>query len=369
MIAIFAGIGMLGIDTTSLSVFSGAIGLGLGFGLQKIFSNLVSGIILLMDRSVKPGDVIVVGGSVGEVSRIGTRAVSVITRDGKEHLIPNELLMTEPVENWNYSSRNVRIRMNVRVGYESDLDLVERLLTEATRESPRVRLPHLRPRRSSSSEICSDGLFFQQLSGPACFALAFASWRSGGAGTCRGRLSRKTIPVGTELLGTPSRAKFAHRVSSCDCKKVAAKPSRQQRGRCMTDEEQIGQAIDEMYAMISGPAGPRDWSRQANCFLPEARQVRTWVDEQGRPVKKAMSLDEYSRDTTPFFEANDFFEVETDRRIDRFGNMAHVWSHYEARTAPDDPTPERRGINSIQLFRDPDRGWRIIHMIWDNERK
>ncbi|HET8534447.1 MAG TPA: hypothetical protein VFL74_02750, partial [Sphingomicrobium sp.] len=87
------------------------------------------------------------------------------------------------------------------------------------------------------------------------------------------------------------------------------------------------------------------------------------------PVKKAMSLDEYSRDTTPFFEANDFFEVETERRIDRFGNMAHVWSRYEARTAPDDPTPERRGINSIQLFRDPDRGWRIIHMIWDNERK
>lgn len=138
VIAIFAGIGMLGIDTTSLSVFSGAIGLGLGFGLQKIFSNLVSGIILLMDRSIKPGDVIVVGDSVGEVSRIGTRAVSVITRDGKEHLVPNELLMTEPVENWNYSSRNVRIRMTMRVGYESDIDLVERLLAEATRESPRV---------------------------------------------------------------------------------------------------------------------------------------------------------------------------------------------------------------------------------------
>ena len=137
----------------------------------------------------------------------------------------------------------------------------------------------------------------------------------------------------------------------------------------MTDELQIGAAIDEMYAMISGPAGPRDWSRQANCFLPEARQVRTWVDERGRSVKKAMSLDEYSRDTTPFFEANDFYEIETKRRIDVFGNIAHVWSHYEARTAPDDATPERRGINSIQLFRDPDRGWRIIHMIWDNERQ
>jgi len=137
----------------------------------------------------------------------------------------------------------------------------------------------------------------------------------------------------------------------------------------MTDEDQIGAAVDEMYAMISGPAGPRDWSRQANCFLPEARQIRTWVDEQGRPQKKAMSLDEYSRDTTPFFETNDFFEVETARRIDMFGNMAHVWSNYEARTSPDDATPERRGINSIQLFRDPDHGWRIIHMIWDNERQ
>lgn len=136
--AIFIGIDMLGIDTTALSVFSGTIGLGLGFGLQKIFSNLVSGLILLMDRSIKPGDVIVVGGAVGEVNKIGTRAVSVITRDGKEHLIPNELLMTERVENWNYSSRDVRIRMVLRVGYDSDIDLVERLLTESTTESPRV---------------------------------------------------------------------------------------------------------------------------------------------------------------------------------------------------------------------------------------
>jgi hypothetical protein len=136
----------------------------------------------------------------------------------------------------------------------------------------------------------------------------------------------------------------------------------------MTDEAQIGAIIDEMYAMISGPAGPRDWSRQTNCFLPEARQVRTWVDEQGRPRKKSMSLDEYEHDTTPFFDANDFYEVETSRRIDLFENMAHVWSAYEARRSPNDEYPERRGINSIQLFKDPDLGWRIIHMIWDNER-
>lgn len=136
----------------------------------------------------------------------------------------------------------------------------------------------------------------------------------------------------------------------------------------MTDEEAIGNVIDEMYAMISGPAGPRDWSRQKNCFLPEARQVRTWVDDRGRPQMKMMGLDDYSENTTPFFAANDFYEIETARRIAVFGNMAHVWSNYEARTSPDDEEPERRGINSIQLFRHPDDGWRIVSMIWDNER-
>ena len=136
----------------------------------------------------------------------------------------------------------------------------------------------------------------------------------------------------------------------------------------MTDEEAIGAVLDEMYDTISGPAGPRDWSRQRNAFLPEARQVRTWVDEQGRPQCLMMGLKEYSENTTPFFAANDFYEVETARRIDVFGNMAHAWSNYEARRSPDDSDVERRGINSIQLFRHPDQGWRIISMIWDNER-
>ncbi|HEU0310651.1 MAG TPA: hypothetical protein VFR36_05485 [Sphingomicrobium sp.] len=136
----------------------------------------------------------------------------------------------------------------------------------------------------------------------------------------------------------------------------------------MTDQEAIGTVIDEMYGMISGPAGPRDWSRQANCFLPEARQVRTFVDEDGKPAMLAMGLDEYRENVTPFFMANPFYEVETSRRIDVFGNMAHVWSHYEARSSPDDGDVERRGINSIQLFRHPELGWRILAMIWDNER-
>jgi hypothetical protein len=136
----------------------------------------------------------------------------------------------------------------------------------------------------------------------------------------------------------------------------------------MNDLEAISAAVDEMYAMISGPAGPRDWSRQANCFHPAARQIRTWVDEVGRPVMKMMSLEQYARDTSPFFAANPFYEVEIGRRIDRFGNIAHVWSAYEARRAEGDSEPERRGINSIQLFRDPELGWRIMAMIWDNER-
>ena len=136
----------------------------------------------------------------------------------------------------------------------------------------------------------------------------------------------------------------------------------------MSDENEIGAVVAEMYTMISGPAGPRDWSRQKDCFVDEARQVRTWVDENGRAAMKIMGLDEYAANTTPFFAENAFYEIETTRRIDVFGNMAHVWSNYEARTSLDDEEPERRGINSIQLFRDPDRGWRIVSMIWDNER-
>lgn len=136
----------------------------------------------------------------------------------------------------------------------------------------------------------------------------------------------------------------------------------------MDEKQAIGAVVDEMYAMISGPAGPRDWSRQLGVFRPDARQMRTGVDADGRPWIKAMGPDEYRADVTPFFMANPFFEVEIARRIDVLGNMAHVWSLYEARTAPDDATPERRGINSIQLFRDETGAWKIVSMIWDNER-
>lgn len=136
--AFFVGIDMLGIDFTAFAVFSGALGLAVGFGLQKTVGNLIAGIILLMDRSIKPGDVIAVGDSFGWVNKIGVRAVSVITRDGKEHLIPNENLMTQEVENWSFSSRKVRIRIAVGVSYEADLRLAQKLMLDAATESPRV---------------------------------------------------------------------------------------------------------------------------------------------------------------------------------------------------------------------------------------
>jgi small-conductance mechanosensitive channel len=150
--ALLFGIDLLGIDLTTLAVFSGAAGLAIGFGLQKTVGNLIAGIILLMDRSIQPGDVIVVGDgaamggttlpggmpNVGRVAKIGVRAVNVVTRDGKKHLIPNELLMTQPVENWSYSSRDVRVRMRVPVPYECDLRAAQAIIVDVAKANPRI---------------------------------------------------------------------------------------------------------------------------------------------------------------------------------------------------------------------------------------
>jgi small-conductance mechanosensitive channel len=142
-LAILVGIDVLGIDLTALTVFSGAFGLAIGFGLQKTFGNLIAGIILLLDKSIKPGDVIAItdqGGqyTFGQIRRIGIRAVSLTTRDQKEYLIPNENLMINQVENWSYSSRNVRIQVPVVIPYASDIDRAEELMLEAARSVSRV---------------------------------------------------------------------------------------------------------------------------------------------------------------------------------------------------------------------------------------
>ncbi len=139
----FLGVDLLGIDLTTLAVFSGAFGLAIGFGLQKTFGNLISGIILLLDKSIKPGDVIAVTDltgqqTFGQIRKIGIRAVSVTTRDEREYLIPNENLMINQVENWSYSSKNVRIQVKVGVSYDADMELAEKLMLEAAANSRRV---------------------------------------------------------------------------------------------------------------------------------------------------------------------------------------------------------------------------------------
>lgn len=129
----------VGIDLTTLAVFGGALGVGLGFGLQKIFSNLVSGVILLMDRSIKPGDVISVGQTFGWINHLSARYVSVITRDGIEHLIPNEVLITERVENWSFSDNLVRLKLPIGISYKSDVRLAMKLCVEAAMATPRIQ--------------------------------------------------------------------------------------------------------------------------------------------------------------------------------------------------------------------------------------
>ncbi|MEO6389299.1 MAG: mechanosensitive ion channel domain-containing protein [Croceibacterium sp.] len=140
---IMIGIDVLGIDLTALTVFSGAFGLAIGFGLQKTFGNLIAGIILLMDRSIKPGDVIAIADQAGnetfgQIRKIGIRAVSITTRDQREYLIPNENLMINQVENWSYSSRQVRMQVPVGVSYKCNIQKAEELMLEAARGCKRV---------------------------------------------------------------------------------------------------------------------------------------------------------------------------------------------------------------------------------------
>ncbi len=142
-IAFFVTVDLIGIDLTALAFFGGAFGLAIGFGLQKTFGNLISGILLLLDKSIKPGDVISVtdqagNEAVGQIRKIGIRAISVITRDQTEHLIPNENLMVNQVVNWSYSSKDVRVKAPVGVSYDSDLELVTKLLYQAVDDTDRV---------------------------------------------------------------------------------------------------------------------------------------------------------------------------------------------------------------------------------------
>ncbi len=127
-----------GIDLTAFAVFGGAVGVGLGFGLQRIASNFISGFILIFDRSIRPGDIITVGDTFGWVLELRARYLVVRNRDGVESLIPNETFISNEVINWSYSDRNVRVRCPVQVSYSDDPEQAMALMLEAARDCPRV---------------------------------------------------------------------------------------------------------------------------------------------------------------------------------------------------------------------------------------
>ena len=136
--AFFIGLKVVGVDLTGLAVLSGAIGVGLGFGLQKVVSNLVSGVIILLDKSIKPGDVISLGDTFGWINSLGARYVSITTRDGKEYLIPNEDLTTGQVVNWSHSNDFVRLDIFFGTAYGDNPHDVRRIAIDAAKAVDRV---------------------------------------------------------------------------------------------------------------------------------------------------------------------------------------------------------------------------------------
>jgi len=138
IIAVALALNAVGVDLTALTIFSGAIGVGLGFGLQKVVSNFVSGVIILLDKSIKPGDTISLGETFGWIRELRSRFVSVVTRDGREFLIPNEDFITEKVINWSFTDKLVRLDVSFGVSYDSDPHEVTRLVREAIAAVDRV---------------------------------------------------------------------------------------------------------------------------------------------------------------------------------------------------------------------------------------
>ncbi|MDE0968294.1 MAG: mechanosensitive ion channel [Octadecabacter sp.] len=136
--AFFVGLQAVGFNLTGLAVLSGAIGVGIGFGLQKVVSNLVSGIIILLDKSIKPGDVITVGETFGWINSLGARYVSITTRDGREYLIPNEDLITTQVVNWSHSNDFVRLDIYFGTSYSDNPREVRKLAIAAASGVDRV---------------------------------------------------------------------------------------------------------------------------------------------------------------------------------------------------------------------------------------
>ncbi|AWZ00193.1 mechanosensitive channel MscK [Rhodobiaceae bacterium] len=137
-LAVVVALTSVGIDLSAVAIFSGAVGIGIGFGLQKVISNLFSGILLLLDRSLKPGDVIEVGDAYGWIDKMGARYITVATRDGKEYLIPNEDIITQQVINWSHSNKAVRVKIGLGISYGSDVRRAMALMVQAANDHARV---------------------------------------------------------------------------------------------------------------------------------------------------------------------------------------------------------------------------------------
>ena len=138
IIALALALSSIGVDLTALTVFSGAVGVGIGFGLQKVVSNFISGIIILLDKSIKPGDTISLGDTFGWIRELRARFVSVVTRDGREYLIPNEDFVTQQVVNWSFTDTLIRLDVPFGVSYDSDPHLISKIAIEATAKVDRV---------------------------------------------------------------------------------------------------------------------------------------------------------------------------------------------------------------------------------------
>src|SRR6201996_5827350 len=138
ILAIAIALSAVGINLSALAIFSGAAGVGIGFGLQKIVANFISGIILLADKSVKPGDLVTIGDSSGRISAMKTRYISVAAGDGREFLIPNEDLVTQKVTNWTYTDKNTLVKVNFGTNYDADPRMVCKLAAEIAAVHPRA---------------------------------------------------------------------------------------------------------------------------------------------------------------------------------------------------------------------------------------
>jgi small-conductance mechanosensitive channel len=137
-VAAVIALGAVGINLSALAVFSGAVGVGIGIGLQKIVANFISGIILLADKSVKPGDLVTIGDNSGRISAMKTRYISVAAGDGREFLIPNEDLVTQKVTNWTYTDKNTLVKIAFATNYDADPRLVCKLAIDTAAAAPRA---------------------------------------------------------------------------------------------------------------------------------------------------------------------------------------------------------------------------------------